>query len=268
MKKSIIIICASIIVLSLTAFSIINTSHAEKETEVSEKKELAVNLENKQTQPINLDFVHDVGPRFWPIKKEDLLLATSIKDFISPEVYYSINHLKSVNVIIIENEQQTSRQEIGYTEALTPGQLKLFKEIDYDTQFNIRAEFTQINKETGNVEDNYDSPHISVVPETQATYNNGKKELIDFLRKESLAFLAKEKAEIKNIKPTKMRFTVTKDGKVKNVKLDKKSIYPNVDAMMIELIQNTPENWMPAENSKGKKVDQTLFITFGFSMGC
>lgn len=261
MKKTILITSLAIIALGLTAFGVISQNNLEAKT--------VTQLETKEDlQTINTNFVHDVGPRFSPIKKNDLYSATSIRDFLSQESFNSILNLKSVNVVIIKNEGQTNIQELGYTKTLTPGQLKLFKSLDYDSQFNIRAEFTEVNKQTGLLQHNYDSPHLSVVPEKQAIYANGSKVLIDFLRQESKAYLAKENADVKEIKPTKMHFIVTIDGSIKNVRLDKKSIYPNIDKKMIELIESTAGDWIPAENSKGEKVEQSLCVTFGFSMDC
>ena len=36
---------------------------------------------------------------------------------------------------------------------------------------------------------------------------------------------------------------------------------------MIQLIKNTPDQWVPAENEKGEKVEQELVVSFGL-MGC
>ena len=69
------------------------------------------------------------------------------------------------------------------------------------------------------------------------------------------------------LQPAKLYFTVSKEGMIENVRLDRTSNFPAVDETMIELITNAPGKWIPAENSKGEKVDQELVVSFGL-MGC
>ncbi|MGB6268604.1 MAG: hypothetical protein WBF67_06280 [Olleya sp.] len=268
MKKSIIIICIVLVTLSVTAFTIFKKDKTEvTTTKTTALNDIAVNTPqtNKKDTEIFEDFIYDVGTRFGPIKKSDLQKVTSISDFMSQETLNSIVDLKSVRVIIVKDERQTDIQELGYTKDLTSSQLKLLQSLDYSEGFNVRAEFTVINPETGLVENNYDSPHLSVVPEKQAQYALSKDQLKKYLKDNTEA--EREGVNPKKLRPAKLYFTVTKLGTIENVRLDRGSYYPKVDNKMIELIKTLPETWTPAENEKGEKVDQELVVSFGL-MGC
>lgn len=73
--------------------------------------------------------------------------------------------------------------------------------------------------------------------------------------------------DLRKTKPAKLYFTVTKDGAISNVSLDRISGYVPMDEAMIDLLKNVPGSWQPAENAEGEKVDQELVITFSMS-GC
>ncbi len=268
MKKSIIIFCAVIITLGLTAFGVINWNDSTQD-QVQTFVGADVASHSQVVGPINnrifTDFIYDVGPRFGPIKKGDLDKARTFDDFISEEHAKQIVSYKSLSVIYIINDEQSEIRETGYSDALTAAQLELLQSADYSTNFLIRADYQEKNKETGTLEDSYSTPHLTIVPEKQATYVNGKDALIEYLKENSQEVRTKVIAE--KLRPAKLFFTVTKIGTIENVKLDRSSNYPAVDKKMIELISKTPGNWEPAENFKGEKVDQELVVSFGL-MGC
>ena len=91
--------------------------------------------------------------------------------------------------------------------------------------------------------------------------------LLNFLRTKGKAIVASEKVEPKKLQAAKLFFTVSKIGDIKSVRLDRSSNYPKIDDFMIQLIKNTPDQWVPAENEKGEKVEQELVVSFGL-MGC
>ncbi|MGY8916405.1 MAG: energy transducer TonB, partial [Flavobacteriales bacterium] len=208
---------------------------------------------------------YDVGPRFGPIKKGDLNKVTSFADFMEDNDAKQILTYKFVEVIIIKNEKETTTREAGNSGELTSAQLNLLRNSDYSTNLKIRADVTQKNRQTGEPEDSYWTPHVTIVPEKQAVYVNGKDSLMEFLRensKESWVNVVEDK-----LQPARLYFTVTKNGTIENVTLDSSSNFPEVDKRMIELIKNVPGKWQPAENLKGEKVAQELMLSYGL-MGC
>ena len=268
MKRATIFFCAGIIPLSLLAFGVINWNNLNTDTlEASEGNEIAINTPSKMKQRVFTDFIYDVGPRFASIKKTDIDKARSIDDFLDIEQLESIVTIKSISIIIIKSDKQTAIREIGYTKELTPKQLELLQSSDYSTNFLVRAEFQEKNNDTGKLVDNYATPHHTIVPERQATYLHGKKALIKYLKENSMEARNKAHVEAEKLKPAKLYFTVTKNGSIENVKLDRSSNHPLVDKAMIELINKAPGKWEPAENIKGEKIDQELVVSFGI-MGC
>lgn len=268
MKKNIIIFSTVLATLSLTALSVINWNDPETDqlvTSVSEEVTDNSQVIEKIEQRIFSDFIYDVGPRFSPIKKEELANARSFNDFIGEEHAQRIVSYKSLSVIFIINEEQSDIRESGSSNELTDAQLELLQMADYSTNFLIRADYEEMNKETGKLEDSYSTPHLTIVPEKQAEYVSGKDALMEYLKENSKEVRTNVQAD--KLQPAKLYFTVTKKGTIEHIKLDRSSNYPSVDQRMIDLISKAPGKWKPAENAYGEKVDQELVVSFGL-MGC
>jgi len=268
MKKNILFICTTFTTLILTAYGFINWN-------VSKTDQLAISIDENITTKTQVpdkvknrfftDFIYDVGPRFGAIKKRELDQATSITPFFDKKQLQSIVSLKSVSIILIKSDKRTDTKTTGYSNKLTTAQLKLLQSFDYSTSFLIKAEYQQINQKTGKLEDSYSTPHLTIVPEKEASYSQGMDALKKFLKENSKKYRIDVDPE--KLKPAKLYFTVTKKGTIENIKLDRPSGYPLVDKTMIELINKTPGTWQAAENYKGEKVDQELVVSFGL-MGC
>ncbi len=268
MKKSILFTCALLATFSLTAFGFINwndtkTNHRESFCAKAVNSESLLVKEFVELE--DADFFYDYGTRFRGVKKSTLENAKSITDFLPYKETAPVVSYYSVSVIIIKNDEQTDIRESGDDAVLTEGQMKLLRSSDYSTNFLIRAEFQGRNNHTGFIEDNYFTPHLTIVPEKEAEYIPGKEALLDYLKennKENTLKLNKDK-----LQPAKLYFTVTKKGKIDKINLDRTSGYPEIDKAMIKLITNAPGKWAPAENTMGEKVDQELVISFGM-IGC
>lgn len=240
------------------------------------KKELSVNgnenaakfkspkvEELKKT--LHKDFVFDLGTRFTGIKKEDLLSARSFADFIGDAHISRIMSYSSLSVTILEDGEPNDIKETGESGDFTPAQLKLLRTLDYSTNLMIRADYMEKRDETGLIEKDSWTPYLTVVPETQAAYSEGKEKLINYFIENSdvnSIEIVREK-----LKSARLYFTVTKNGTIENVNLSGTSGYPIIDDKMIELIGNAPGTWIPAQSFLGEKVDQELVISFG-TMGC
>ena len=266
MKKRFLIMITLVITFCIAVFGVIqygNSQTNQKEIMQSENDLIYT------TNPVNRvsDFIFDIGPRFGPIKKATIDKVNSLADFLDKDVIASIERIKSVAVIIYEDEQRTDTREIGYSLKFTPAQLNLLRSSNYSTNFLIKAEYQEINSTSGMFENNYASPHLTIVPEKQPQYSEGKEALKIFLRDNSLEARNQAQVEPEKLKPAKLFFTVTKEGRIEHVRLDRSSNYPTVDNKMINLIKNTPGTWIPAENYKGEKVDMELVVSFGL-MGC
>ena len=267
MKKNIIIFSIAILIISVITFGFIDANNKTKESAQIVSNDIVVSTGDIEQYPKNnyTDFFYGISPRFNTIKKRDLDKATSITDFLTEEETQRAHTYQSLSVIIIKDDKKTEIREIGYGEKLTKAQLKLLQSLDFSTNFMIRTDYLQKNKVTGILENNYASPYLTIVPERQAEYEFGKEAFIDYLRvnnKENTVDLNEDL-----LKPAKIYFTISKEGTIKNVKLDRTTSYPEIDNTIIELLKNAPGKWSPAKNNKGEKVDQELVISFGME-GC
>ncbi len=268
MEKGIIFFCSAFAILSLTACGDIkeNDSIADQ-LDSSVGKEIASNAQTteKVKKKVFTDFIYDVSSRFNVIKKGDLDKARAFSDFIGEEHAQRIVSYKYLNVTILGKNQPPSVKEITHNGILTTAQTNLLQSLDYSTNVFIEAGYVEKNIETGHLEDSHSTPYLTIVPEKQATYMNGKAALMKYLKDNSEH--ARTNVEAGKLRPAKLFFTVTKDGAIENVNLDRSSGYPLVDDTMIELITKTSNAWQPAENAKGEKVGQELVVSFGL-MGC
>lgn len=268
MKKKFLFFGVLIIILSFTTYGFINWENikpASEESALVINNEILPSEQPKKDNKVFEGFIYDIGPRFAAIKKSDIDNATSINDFFDEEHIERIEKLNAVSVILVIDDKQSEIREIGKNEMLNKEQLTLLHSLDYSTNFIIRTDYLEKNDVSGMLEHAYSTPHLTIVPEKQASH---------FMTKETLKSYFKENCKdvLENVDPekflaAKLYFTVAKDGTVKNVKLDRDSGYPEVDNRMIELINKLPGTWDPAENSQGEKVEQELVISFGL-MGC
>lgn len=262
MKKYIIIFSALIVTLSLAASSIINWNDSNT---TSKDKEVVFNNSEDKSDDIFSDFVYGIGPRFDGIKKSDFDKATSIDAFLENDQLSAINKLHSVNIVVIENDRPTNISAYGDSKVFNKQQLDLLDTFDYSTNFMVKTEYEKVNGESGQTEFTHSTPHLTIVPEKQAVYDQGYKALKLFLKENSKDTW--NTIDPNKLQPAKLYFTVTKSGTIENIRLDRSSNFEMVDKRMIEILDKAPGNWSPAENSKGEKVDQELVVSFGL-MGC
>lgn len=268
MKKRILIFSIAVVTLSLMAFSFIHSNDlAADGLETKSSKTIASfeKISDSIYGPYYPDFFLNVGIRFTDYKKEDLDKARSIHDLLPELKTQPIVSFKSVKVVILDDKTQTDIREIGNSEDLTDAQINLLRRSNYSTNVLIRADYNKKNMETGKLVDRYSRLFLTIVPEKQATYVDGKKALIEYLKTQSRTKTALVPEN--QLRPGKLFFTVTKKGTISNIKLGDTSGNIAIDNLMIDLISNAPGVWEPAENSKGEKVDQTFVFSFG-RMGC
>jgi len=242
--------------------------HKNQETvqEVSPKVKTTT-LNNTTTNTLNkkttLDLVYNIDSRYLAtITKEKLNKATSVIDIVPKEAkHWQNTTFQTVTIVILKEGKEIS--ETGNNKILNAAQIKLLNTTDYSANFYIQARSKNIQFDTGRAE--IYAYYFSIIPEKEATYTSGHNTLINYLKENS-----KDRTSIikmKQLKPGKVSFTVTKKGGITNVKLTSTSGYNSIDKLLLELITNIPGEWEPAENSTGEKVDQELVFSFGL-MGC
>lgn len=267
MKKHLLFICAIIAGISLTAFGYLNYSNTSTDQQVKSSYTNPIPVDyflNLNKEPDEPDFFYEVDSRFIKtITKEDLQNAKYINDIFTKDEINGIESFWDVNIVILPRDENKFAK--GKDNQLNPAQLKLLQSTNYSTDFCIEAFCNRQFYETGTMRDECFVYYITIVPENEVEFKEGQQALIDYLKKNS----QKEVASIdrERLEAGKLRFVVSKDGKIGDVALESTSGYSSIDDKMLELITNLPGAWEPAKNSKGKKVDQELIFSFGM-VGC
>lgn len=263
MKKNFQLV--GLILLTVFIFSCSNGNNSEKEVVLEKDIASVTPTETKPNKNVFHDFIYDVGPRFGSIKKSDVDTATTIEAFLNQKELQKMESITSVSIIPFINEERLALHANGTTKELNESQLKMLQDFGYSSSFVLRVDFTEISEATGELITGYTTPHLTIVPDKQATFVDGEDALKAFLKMSTEE--VRKNVDVEKFKPAKLFFTVTKDGSIKNVRLDRSSGYPEVDEKMKVLIKQVPGTWLPAENAKGEKVDQELVVSFG-TMGC
>ncbi len=272
MKKSVLILSAVLITISLLAFGYINCSNTETGPAVTSYYKVDASNNDMSYTVVKLtapDLVYNVDSRYLAtITKEDLHKATSIVDILPTKAtqyvasynYSKVSLLNDSRVSLLNDFVETDKSAVGTNEVLNAAQLKLLQSMDYSSDFYIRADYEALNATIS-----YLTYYISIIPEKEAEFPGGNDALIAYLKENS-----KEKTAIikqDQLKPGRVTFTVTKNGEIGAVKLSSTSGYPTVDEELVKIITHMPQKWSPATNSKGENVAQELVFFFGLQ-GC
>jgi len=256
MKKSFLILCTVITTFSLVAFSYVYRSNSET------GKETTTDI-NTQT---SVELFYDVGSRYGTtVTKEVLDKARSLLDIVPENPDRTTVSYYSVSITILDDNRQIVYSEAGETPLLNPAQVKLIQSVDYSTNILFRADYQEKNKETGELEDSYTTPHITIVPEKQAVCTIDKEELITYVKENTREFAAIVKEE--ELQPGKVTFSINREGKVTDATLTSTSGYSAFDQKMVEVVSGMPGTWEPATNAKGENVVQKFVFSFGI-IGC
>ncbi len=270
MRKSILIICTTLITFSLTVFGFMNwgntiIEHKPAPTSCNRVTTFEHALANAYQTEVKPDLIYKVESRFLStITKEELDGAKSIIDIFAKDRTDTKESYKNVRVTVLNDVEEVT-EIMGTNEILTAEQIELLQSTDYASNIRITAICKQRNPETKELEDDSLVCYKSIVPAKAAEFSNGYDELIKYLKKNS----KKETKIIKEdkLKPGKVNFIVTKEGTISNVNLEYTSGYPSVDEVLVKLVKAIPGKWNPATNAKGEKVDQKLVFFFGLE-GC
>lgn len=267
MKKSILIFCAVLTTLSLTAFGYVNWNNTiadQKETTCNNTAIFVNDLVKSINKQVVLDLVYNVESRFMTtITKEELHNAKSIIDILPEKATQSKEFYQNSRVSILHDDGDIT--EVGDSEVLNMAQLALLRSTDYSNNIRVTSICKKKHPFTGALENDSIVYYITIIPEKEAEFTDGHDALIEYLKensKEKTAIITEDK-----LQPGKVLFTVTKAGTIADVKLTSTSGYPSIDKELVKIVTNTPEKWEPATNSKGEKVDQEFVFFFGLQ-GC
>jgi hypothetical protein len=258
MKKSFVITCLAIVALSLMAIGYTKEPSKEKE---KNKLDNSLTIEDKEAEKQLVDakiFAIEVGSRYLAtVSKEKLNQATSIIDILPKDAKWEGYSIHKTHVSLIDGDLVT--KAIGNSLILNDQQLALLEMADYTNNIRFIAEHPGIAVKYGS---NY---FLTVVPEKEVEYANGKDDLLSYLRMNSAAIIAQ--VADKEVGAGKIAFTIDVLGNISNVNLTDTSGHLFIDLHMVNLLTTIPGKWIPAKNAQGERVAQRLVFSFGI-MGC
>jgi TonB family protein len=132
-----------------------------------------------------------------------------------------------------------------------------------DIRIKIRFNFKNQPNDSGvNVNKINEGEYVvTVIPETEAEYPGGYKQLTEYLNENVFSKIS-EKNTSEKIQQAILRFTVNEDGQIVDTRIAKTTTYPKIDELLLDATNKMPK-WTPAENSKGIKVKQEFSIPLG-----
>jgi TonB family protein len=177
--------------------------------------------------------------------------------------YERIIDYVSIEIAVTSNGKTLAAQSPSYV--LTNEQKNILNSSDLGTDIHIKIKFIYKNW-VNNTINTVDVPKeaqysVTVIPETEAEYPGGLKQLSTYLTTNIIDRIS-EKTASKNIQQAIVKFTVNADGKLVNAKLSRSSMDARTDLLILEAILKMP-NWKPAKNSNGIQVKQEMSIPFG-----
>ena len=153
---------------------------------------------------------------------------------------------------------------MGLNEKLTAEQIQILNTIDLASNLVINVKYMYNDFGRNKLENSEMHVEMTVVPEVEAEFIGGEKQLISYLKLNSYSKLPTKKPN--DFKGAVIKFTINEGGYVINVRTTQKWGDAKTDQMLLDLIKNMPK-WKPAINTNGVKVKQDFVFSVGAG-GC
>ncbi len=210
-------------------------------------------------------------PQFWfevhsaqrPVTKQRLIAARTMSELSAGYPTSWVSDYVSIELVTTHNGKVNKAK--GTSETLNLEQLNLLSNIELGSDLLIDVSYNYQNAATGvNYVGNM-TYTVTVVPETEAQFIGGEKQLKQYLQTTAIDKVSGQPTVFKG---ATVKFTIAANGEVVNARLTRRSNEPKRDMILLEAITNMPK-WKPAVTSMGNKVTQDFEFTVDFgSPGC
>jgi TonB family protein len=206
---------------------------------------------------------YEVHPAYTrPIKQEKLKQAKLLRDVVAGYPENWINSYVSTEVSATCNGQVMKATSLS--DVLSPEQKKILGMADLATDVIVEVKYNYKEPLTNAMENRDLYVLMTVVPETNAEYVGGYKQMYDYIKMNGIHKISVSSP--KKFQKGKVRFAVSEQGEVMNARITESSGDTKTDKLLLETIQSMPE-WKPAENPKGVRVMQEFVFSVG-NGGC
>jgi hypothetical protein len=178
---------------------------------------------------------------------------------------YSTSWVKeyiSVEISAYKNGAQTKAS--GSSDVLNQEQKELIRLADRSNDIAVSVTYLPENSLKNNTVKQYDFK-VTIMPEKNAVYSEGAKQLLQYLQKNSIVNI--EAGGFTGYDLTAIKFTVTEQGHITDIQVAMPSKDIKIDEMLVAAISKMP-SWKPAEFSNGVKAKQSFVLTIGNMENC
>ncbi len=158
----------------------------------------------------------------------------------------------------------TKLKALGNNDVLTQEQKELIQTADRNRDIAISITYLPNNSLKNNTAKQYDFD-VTVMPVKNASYAEGAEQLTQYLRNNCIVNI--DAGSFTGYDLTAIKFTVTEQGYIKDIKVAMPSKDAKVDEMLVAAISKMP-TWKPAEFSNGLKIKQDFVLTIGNIENC
>ncbi len=224
--------------------------------------------------------INDLSPLIWSrlsLSSNDRygLTQRRINNFAQPQpadyLYPQEDYSLIVQVVFTEISLKVNgvtKTAQSTSDKLTARQKEILNAGDMGSDISIKLRYKYIDQ----TKDNFGSRNtiaegstgLTLVPETEAEYPGGLKQLSAYFTNQVTGKIADKKLSEKLLNAI-IRFTVDQDGRVLNPELVRTSTDTRIDRLLLEAMQKMPL-WKPSVNGQGTKIKQEF--TIPFSSGC
>jgi len=196
-----------------------------------------------------------------PVLKEKLIKSTTLGDIIP---YYPSSWIsRYISVELESRNEGISTSAYSTNDVLTQDQHTLLKNAEIGTEIVINVNYESKNSLTGQTESGKMNYSVTVIPDTEAEFADG--DLSQYIRENAIEQISTGGSA--ELNPALVNFTVDENGEITDVQVSKSSGDPEVDQLLLQVINNMPK-WKPAENSEGLKVSQEFVLSVSGSNDC
>jgi hypothetical protein len=168
----------------------------------------------------------------------------------------------SVEISAYKNGAQTKAS--GSSDVLNQEQKELIRLADRSNDIAVSVTYLPENSLKNNTVKQYDFK-VTIMPEKNAVYSEGAKQLLQYLQKNSIVNI--EAGSFTGYDLTAIKFTVTQQGHIADIQVAMPSKDIKIDEMLVAAISKMP-SWKPAEFSNGVKAKQSFVLTIGNMENC
>ena len=158
----------------------------------------------------------------------------------------------------------TKLKALGNNDVLTQEQKELIQSADRNRDIAISITYLPNNSLKNNTAKQYDF-EVTVMPVKNASYAEGAEQLTQYLRNNCIVNI--DAGSFTGYDLTAIKFTVTEQGHIKDIKVAMPSKDAKIDEMLVAAISKMP-TWKPAEFSNGLKIKQGFVLTIGNMESC